>query len=197
MSRASSAAVLLASGLVTTRAAALDGERGDAARRPGWLGVAATTFVGDGLRFNNPYRLATILGSDARSVSRTAAYVDVGGAFMVGEPTFVAHGPALRASFALEGIRQSVLAPSYVALHRWRAWAAYARAGVALVMAPDVTWGLEAAAGGIWFARAGIGLAAELVGDVFYGAGTREVATPAYPVLSLQAGLWWSWERIP
>jgi hypothetical protein len=45
--------------------------------------------------------------------------------------------------------------------------------------------------------RAGLGLAAELVGDVFYGAGTREVATPAYPVLSAQAGLWLSWEVLP
>jgi len=49
----------------------------------------------------------------------------------------------------------------------------------------------------VWFVRAGVGLAAELVGDVFYGAGTREVATPAYPVLSAQGGLWLSWEAMP
>jgi len=64
------------------------------------------------------------------------------------------------------------------------------------VLTPDTTWGLEAAAGGIWFARAGVGVAAELVGDLFYGAGTREVAHPAYPILSAQAGLWLSWEAL-
>jgi hypothetical protein len=82
-------------------------------------------------------------------------------------------------------------------MHRWGAWGAYGRAGVPLVLTPDVTWGLEGAAGGLWFARAGVGLVAELVGDLFYGAGTREVAVPAYPVLSAQAGLWLSWEAMP
>jgi hypothetical protein len=62
---------------------------------------------------------------------------------------------------------------------------------------PDTTWGLEGAAGAVLFLTAGIGLAAELVGDVFYGAGTREVAVPAYPVLSGQGGLWLSWEMLP
>jgi hypothetical protein len=65
------------------------------------------------------------------------------------------------------------------------------------VLTPDVTYGVEGGAGGIWFARAGLGAVAELVGDVFYGAGTREVATPAYPVLSLQVGLWLSLEAMP
>jgi hypothetical protein len=68
---------------------------------------------------------------------------------------------------------------------------------VPIVLTPDTTFGMEGAAGGVWFVRAGIGLAAELVGDVFYGAGTREVETPAYPVLSAQAGLWLSWEVLP
>lgn len=116
---------------------------------------------------------------------------------LFGDPTFLAHGPVLRASFALEGIQQAVLTPSYMVLHRWTAWAAYVRAGLPVVMTPDTTFGMEGGVGGIWFARAGIGVVAELVGDVFYGAGTREVATPAYPVLSGQAGLWLSWEALP
>jgi hypothetical protein len=159
--------------------------------------VFATAFVGDGLRFNNPYRLASVLGSDAQSLSRTASYADVGAALALGDVSRAAHGLSLRVSVALEGVAQSVLTPSYLLFRRWGAWAGYGRAGAPIVLSPDTTWGLEAAGGGIWFARAGLGLSAELVGDVFYGAGTREVATPAYPVLSAQAGLWVSWEALP
>jgi hypothetical protein len=161
------------------------------------IDVFATAFVGDGLRFNNPYRLATVLGANAQSVSRTASYADVGAAVALGDPANTANGIALRASIALEGVSQSVLTPSYLLLRRSNAWAAYARAGVPLVLSPDATWGIEAAGGGVWFARAGVGIAAELVANVFYGAGTREVARPAYPVLSAQAGLWLSWEAMP
>ena len=166
-------------------------------KKGGWFDLFATAFVGDGLRFNNPYRLGTVLGSQARSLSRTAAYADLGGALLIGDPAFLAHGLVLRASLSMEGISQAVLAPSYMVLHRSGPWAVYGRAGVPVVVTPDTTFGFEGGAGGVWFARAGIGLAAELVGDVFYGAGTREVATPAYPVLSAQAGLWLSWEVMP
>ena len=167
------------------------------ATRGGWIALSATSFVGDGLRFNNPYRLATVLGSSAESLSRTAAYVDLGGALLLGNPGAIAHGLAVRASIALEGIAQTVLTPSYLALHRWGPWGAYGRAGPTLVLTPDTTWGLEGAAGGMWFPFAGVGLVAELVGDVFYGAGTRDVQVATYPVLSAQAGLWLSWEALP
>jgi hypothetical protein len=166
-------------------------------KKGGWVDLFATAFVGDGLRFNNPYRLATVLGSTAESLSRTAVYTDLGAAVLIGDPTFLAHGLVLRTSIALEGIRQAVFTPSYMALHRWSAWAVYGRAGAPIVLSPDTTFGMEAGAGGVWFVRAGIGLSAELVGDVIYGAGTREVATPAYPVLSAQAGVWLSWEAMP
>jgi hypothetical protein len=159
--------------------------------------VFATAFVGDGLRFNNPYRLATVLGPTAQSLSRTATYADAGWALTFGDAARAAHGIALRVSTALEGVPQAVLTPSYLLFHRSAAWAVYGRAGAAFVASPDVTWGIEAAGGTIWFARAGIGIAGELVGDVFYGAGTREKATPAYPVLSAQAGLWLAWEVLP
>lgn len=174
-----------------------DDERSPLARKPGWIDVQATAFVGDGLRFNNPYRLATVLGSGAQSLSRAAAYADVGAAIAFGNPLGFAHGIALRTSVALEGVAQSIVAPSYLLWRRWREWAAYARAGVPVAVTPDPTWGLEAGAGGVWFVRAGVGVAAELVGDVFYGAGTRETATVTYPVLSAQAGVLLSWEAMP
>ena len=168
------------------------------ARRPGRsIDVLATAFVGDGLRFNNPYRLAAVLGRSAESLSRTASYADVGAAVAFGDPAYAANGIALRVSVALEGVPQSVLTPSYLLFRRSGAWAVYGRAGVAVVLSPDTTWGIEGAAGGVWFARAGIGVAAELVGDVFYGAGTRDVAEPVYPVLSAQGGLLLSWQALP
>jgi hypothetical protein len=163
----------------------------------GWVDLVATGFLGDGLRFNNPYRLATVLGSTAESLSRTAAYADLGGAILIGNPAFLAHGLVVRTSLALEGVPQAVVAPSYMVMHRWSSWEAYVRAGLPIVLTPDTTFGMEGGAGAVFFVRAGIGVAAELVGDVFYGAGTREVATPAYPVLSAQAGLWLSWEVMP
>jgi hypothetical protein len=165
--------------------------------RGGWVALSATSFVGDGLRFNNPYRLATILGSNAESLSRTAAYVDLGGTLLLGDPSTIAHGLTVRTSIALEGVPQTVLTPTYIALHRWGPWGAYGRAGPSIVLSPDVTWGLEGAAGGMWFPFAGIGIVAELVGDVFYGAGTRDVEVATYPVLSGQLGLWLSWEAMP
>jgi hypothetical protein len=183
--------------LSSPAARATDVDHSPTGTKAGWIDLVATAFVGDGLRFNNPYRLATILGSNAESLSRTAAYTDVGAAMLLGDPTFLAHGPVLRVSIALEGVQQGVLTPSYMVMHRWSAWGLYGRAGVPIVLTPDTTYGFEGGAGAIWYARAGIGVVTELVGDVFYGAGTREVATPAYPVLSGQAGIWLSWEALP
>jgi hypothetical protein len=166
-------------------------------RKEGWADIVFTAFGGDGIRFNNPYRLSTVLGSQAQSLSRTATYVDTGLGLLLTDPMRFTAGFALRVSFALEGIQQAVMTPSFLLLHRWSQWGLYGRAGVPLVASPDMTWGLEGGVGAIWFVTAGIGLATELVGDVFYGAGTREVAVPAYPVLSAQGGLWLSWEHLP
>jgi hypothetical protein len=193
-------ALALASAMVVlawTPSATADDDPTPAGTKSGWVDVVATAYVGDGLRFNNPYRLATVLGSNAESLSRTAIYADVGAAMLFSDPTFLAHGPVLRASAALEGVQQAVMTPSYMALHRWTSWAAYARVGVPLVLTPQATYGFEAGAGGVWFARAGLGVVAELVGDVFYGAGTSQVGVATYPVLSAQAGLWLSWEAMP
>ena len=63
-------------------------------------------------------------------------------------PTFLAHGLVLRASLALEGVQQTVLAPSYMVLHRWSPWRRYGRAGAPIVLTPDTTFGIEGGAGG-------------------------------------------------
>ena len=161
------------------------------------LTIHAAAFFGDGLRFDDPYRLATVLGSSAEEVSRTASYVDLAAGMTLGDPRGFQNGFSLHLSLAVEGVQQSVLAPSYVLYRRFRDVAAYARAATPLVLSPDVTWGLEGALGGIWFVRAGLGLTAEIVGDVFYGAGTREVSAAAYPILSGQIGIALAYEVVP
>ncbi len=186
--------VLLAIALFAARARA---EAPPSQVKPGYFQLFATALAGDGLRFNNPYRLATPLGSTAESVSRTASYADLGLAFTVGAPDGFQHGLTVRTSIALEGVSQGVLTPSYLLWRRWRSVAVYGRLGTPCVLTPDVTFGGEASLGGVWFVRGGIGLTVEAVGDVFYGAGTRDVATPAYPVLSAQAGLTIAYEVLP
>ena len=181
----------------TLSSAARAEEPSPSARKFPYAELFATTFVGDGLRFNNPYRLATPLGSSAESLSRTAAYGDVGLAATIGDPFGLRHGLALRLSIALEGVRQSVLTPAYLLWRRWRSFGVYGRAGIPVVLTPTTTWGFEAGAGGVWFVRGGIGIAGEIVGDVFYGAGTREVQTPAYPVVSAQLGIVIAYEVLP
>jgi len=106
-------------------------------------------------------------------------------------------GFSLHVSLALEGVQQTAVAPTFVVYRRFRDLGAYARAGFSIVATPETTWGMEGALGGIWFVRGGIGLVAEIVGDLFYGAGTREVSAAAYPVLSGQIGLTVAWEVIP
>lgn len=159
--------------------------------------IHAAAFFGDGLRFNDPYRLATVLGSSAESVSRTASYVDLAASITLGDPRKFQSGFSLHVTLAVEGVQQTVIAPSYVLYRRFRDVAAYARVGTPIVATPEVTWGLEGALGGVWFIRAGLGVAAEIVGDLFYGAGTREVAAAAYPVLSGQLGVVIAYEVLP
>jgi hypothetical protein len=165
--------------------------------KPGYAQLFLTTFFGDGLRFDNPYRLATPLGSNAESVSRTAPYIDIGLGATFGNPLGLQHGGTLRTTAALHGVGQVVMTPSYLAWRRWRSIALDGRLGVPLVVSPDVTWGLEAAVGATWFLLGGFGVSAEVVGDVFYGAGTREKATVTYPVLSGQLGFVVAYEVLP
>lgn len=165
--------------------------------KPGYVQFQAKSLVGTGLRFNNPYRLATPLGETAESVSRTATYLDVGAAVLFGSPSRFQHGAELGLSFALEGIRQSVLTPSYVLARRKGSIAGALRVGTPVVLSPNVTFGGELAVSGTWFFRAAIGARAEVVGNLFYGAGTVERAVPAYPMLSFALGLVVAYEVLP
>jgi hypothetical protein len=167
------------------------------ATKPGYAQIFATMMGGTGFRFNNPYRLSTPLGGDAESVSRTAAFVDLGLGMTIGNPLGFQHGASLRTSIAVEGVGQVVMTPSYFLWRRKSALAAFGRAGVPLVLSPDVTWGLEGAVGAAFFFLGGIGAVCEVVGDVFYGTGTREVSTAAYPVLSGQIGFIGTYEVLP
>jgi hypothetical protein len=159
--------------------------------------VILSTGFGTGLRFNNPYRLSSVLGSSAEGVSRTASYVDVGAGFAWGRGHRLRHGAALHCAFAVEGIGQWACSPGYLLYRRTTSWATFARVGPAFVATPNFTWGGELAAGAAWFPLGGIGLTGELVGNLFYGAGTREVSSAAYPVLSAQVGLTVAYEVLP
>jgi len=169
-----------------------------ARKRSGYVQVFATAQGGAGLRFNNPFRLATQLSSSAEAVSRTAAYAELGVGATLGDPLGLQHGATVRMAFALEGVQQAVLTPSYMIFLRTSGpFAAFARAGVPVVLTPNRTFGVEGALGAVWFVRAGLGLTGELVGDVFWGTGTRDRGTPAYPLLSAQAGLLVAYEVMP
>ncbi len=167
------------------------------ADKPGYVHFYGSILGGTGLRFNNPYRLATPLGSDAQSLSRTNAYVDVGLGATFGPALGFQHGLTLRTSVSVQGVRELMLAPTYVLYRRHRAFAAYGRLGPSFALAPTLNVGGEAGVGGIWFPRGGIGLVAEGVFNLFYGAATPESLRPAYPVLSGQFGVQFDIEVLP
>jgi len=154
--------------------------------------------VGRGFRFNNPYRLATQLSADPRSVSLTDAYADVGAGITFGPPDGLQHGGALHASFAITGVPQAVLTPTYLVAYRGpRAFLGYGRLGPSFVLTPDPTLGLEVAGGFAWFFTGKIAIAGEVVVDVYYGAGTHDVAIATYPIVSGQLGLLFDQELLP
>lgn len=154
--------------------------------------------LGDSIRFNNPYRLETQLGSTGESLSRTPVYNNLGGALTLGKPNGLQHGLAVQWSRALSGLPQHVVTPSYVLLHGGlRPWIPYARAGIPIILNPDGNAGAEAALGASYMLLAGIGLHAELVGDVFYGAATWTTGRTTIPMLSLQIGVTLDYEVLP
>lgn len=167
------------------------------ATKPGYQQYFVSVMGGTGLRFNNPYRLSTPLGGDAESVSRTNAYVDLGLAATFGNPLGFQHGAALRTTFGVEGVSQIVLTPSWFGWWRRGRWAAFGRAGTPIVATPDTTWGLEGSVGGALFVLGGLGVVAEVVGDVFFGTGTRDTSIATYPILSGQLGLLGTYEVLP
>lgn len=164
----------------------------------GYFRMVGTLAFGRGLRFNNPYRLQTQLGAEPESVSLTATYIDLGAAVSFGKPNGIQHGGALHLSAALTGVSQAVLTPSYFAAYRgpYRVMA-NARFGPAFILSPDAGAGFELAAAGGFFVTAKIAVYAELVGNIFYGAGTTEVRYGVYPILSGQLGLMIDHEVLP
>ncbi|APR78137.1 Hypothetical protein A7982_03484 [Minicystis rosea] len=154
--------------------------------------------LGRGFRFNNPYRLATQLGQTAESVSITATYADLGIGLAFGPPDGIQHGGAIHASFALTGVGQAVLTPTYLIAYRGpNPFLAYGRLGPSIVLTPTPTIGGELAGGFAWFLTGKVAIAGELVLDVYYGSGTYDVGIATYPILSGQLGLLVDHEFLP
>jgi hypothetical protein len=159
------------------------------------LGAAA---LGRGVRLNNPYRLATPLGDSAESLSLSATYLDLWVGAALGPPAGISHGGALHLAAAIDGIPQQVLTPSYLALQRFSGgWLGFGRAGLPIVLGPDPNLGFELAAGGTWLVSAGLGVTAELVGSIFYGAATHEESVTVIPIIALQLGVMIDYEVLP
>lgn len=204
------AATLFACGLVTPLSARAQGQ--NLARFDFADGVAETpravdgTYVhgfsevmlGRGLRFNNPFRLSEVLGDDAESLSLTATYLDLGAGMLFGRPDGLQHGGGLSLSIALSGVAQEVLSASYVTgLRLDEVWSLRARAGVPIVLEPDLNAGAELGVGGAFMFTGGVGVAAELVGSWFYGAAVWDRGATAIPLLSLELGLFLDYEVLP
>lgn len=166
------------------------------ARADTYLRPFVTAGSGVGLRFNNPYRLATPLGKDAESLSLTAPYLSLGGGVALGDARGFQHGPVLRWDFALTGVGQHVIVPSWGAFRRGALFGGWARFGLPVLLTPNTNMGIELAAGGAWYVRSGVGITAELIGDLFWGTATPDNKRPAYPVLSSQLGVVVEWERL-
>jgi hypothetical protein len=160
-----------------------------------WLGGM---YLGRGLRFNNPYRLRTELGSDARSLSLGATYLDLHAGRTFSSPDGFEHGLAVHLSIATDGIRQEVVTPSYLLVHRFGPRVlGYARAGFPIVLEPDASVGLESGLGSAYFLTANLGIGAEVDFSLFYGAATIDRAVTVIPVASLALGVFFDWEHLP
>jgi len=169
------------------------------ARAPAGYGrVFMTVGFGRGFRFNNPFRLRTQLGDSAESVSLTAPYFDLGIGAAFGDPLGLQHGPNLHLAVATEGVSQQAIAGSYMLLYRGSsALLGYGRLGVSLLTAPDANLGGELGVGGALFVTGALGVTAELVGNLFYGAGSYEAQFTVVPIVSAQAGIIVDLEVLP
>jgi hypothetical protein len=163
-----------------------------------YFDILGTAMVGTGLRFNNPYRLSHELGGGGESLSSTAPYLDIAFFMTTGNPDGLQHGARLGWSVSLSGVPEQVVTPAYAAVyHLGSAWLFYGWAGLPMLTEPDFNVGAELALGATWMARAGIGVTAAIIGDGFYGAGTRETEAAFYPVLSGQLGFLMRYEVLP
>lgn len=168
-----------------------------ASTRTGPLGTYVHLFgelaLGKGVHTNNPYRLGT---SDAFGF--TAAYLDLSVGLAFGPPDSLQHGFQLSLLSATEGVGQQVFGAYYAALLPVGEHAILrGRAGLPIVLTPDSTMGLEAAAGGAWLFTGGIGASAELVGSFFYGAASPDRTKTVVPVIAIQIGVWFDHEVLP
>jgi hypothetical protein len=154
--------------------------------------------LGKGLRLNNPFRLATPVGDDPDGLSFTAYYLDLGVGAAFGPPAGLQHGGEVSLSIATDGIAQQVMSLSYVAIHPLSSQVLVrGRAGLPIILAPDSNIGMELAAGGAWLFTGGLGLSAELVGSLFYGAAIQEKSSTSVPIISLEIGVWFDHEVLP
>jgi hypothetical protein len=159
------------------------------------LGTAA---FGQGIRFNNPYRLQTQLGATPESLSLPSSYLDLGGGAAFGPANGLQHGAALHLSIGLAGVAQQSIAPSYLVAYRGSGrLLGYGRAGAAILTTPDLNVGGELAGGLGYFLTGRVAISGEIVGDLFYGAATWEKRFTVYPVLSAQLGLMVDYEILP
>jgi hypothetical protein len=163
-----------------------------------YVNLTATAMVGDGLRFNNPYRLPKVLGKTPESLSTTAPYLDLAVGATLGDPDGLQHGMKLGWSIAMTGVPQHVVTPAYLAVLRTKTpWLFYGWVGLPLVVQPDFGAGGELALGAARFFSAGLAATASVVADAFYGAATREARVTVYPVLSAQLGILLEYEVLP
>lgn len=164
----------------------------------GYIHLFGTLSFGDGLRFNNPYRLSHELGDDAESVSLTAPYVDISAAMLLGPPDSVQNGAALHVGSSLSGPGQTYLSLSYLVGYRSdKPYMVYGRIGPDVILSPDANVGGELAGSFSYFFTGALGLTSELAFDLFYGASTLDKKFTVYPVLSLQLGLVFDFEVLP
>jgi len=154
--------------------------------------------LGESVRFNNPYRLRTQLGDSAESLSLAAPYFAAKLGATLRRSGKVSHGLEFDASFALRGVPQEVLTPSYLALvHLTPRWSVRGRAGIPIVVEPDANVGFEIAAGGVFFGTAALGVTLDIVGSLFFGAATAETPRTAIPLLSAELGAIYDFEVLP
>jgi hypothetical protein len=165
---------------------------------PGYAHWLGGLYVGRGLRFNNPYRLRTVLGDDAESLSLGATFLTLHLGRTFSAPDTFEHGISGQLSIATDGIRQEVLTPAYLLVKRFNQRViGYGRAGFPIVLEPDASVGLEAGLGSAYFFTANLGLGAQLDMSLFYGAATIEEGLTLIPVLSLSIGVFFDWEHLP
>jgi hypothetical protein len=154
--------------------------------------------IGRGIRFNNPFRLSTQLGDGPESLSATSSYLDAWVGATTGRPSGLQHGLAVHGSFSLGLVVQEVVTPGYLVW--WQPLPSLALAGRAalpIVIRPDANLGYEIGVGVVYWLGASIGVTGEIVGDLFYGAGTPDTGATAIPIVSMQLGAAYQYEVLP